>query len=58
MVDWMREHHGYEVDVERSFYVGDAAGRQNGWKMGAKKDWNDTDRKVMLISSIPICYDD
>ncbi|CAG8600395.1 12756_t:CDS:10, partial [Acaulospora morrowiae] len=33
------------VDMEKSFYVGDAAGREDNWKKGAQRDWADTDRK-------------
>jgi hypothetical protein len=34
----------HDEDRTSSFYVGDAAGRPEGWKSGAPKDWNDTDR--------------
>ncbi|KAG0202450.1 hypothetical protein BGX28_005026 [Mortierella sp. GBA30] len=36
---------GVEIDREQSYYVGDAAGRHEGWKVGALKDFNTTDRK-------------
>eukprot|EP01127_Copromyxa_protea_P001970 TRINITY_DN1186_c0_g1_i2.p1 TRINITY_DN1186_c0_g1~~TRINITY_DN1186_c0_g1_i2.p1 ORF type:complete len:394 (-),score=106.18 TRINITY_DN1186_c0_g1_i2:55-1236(-) len=47
MWDYMVEHlnDGVEIDMEASFYCGDAAGRPAGWKAGAKKDFNVTDRK-------------
>ncbi|CAG8741921.1 8830_t:CDS:2, partial [Funneliformis caledonium] len=31
--------------IERCFYVGDAAGREENWKHNTQGDWNDTDRK-------------
>ncbi|KAG0048425.1 hypothetical protein BGZ83_006609 [Gryganskiella cystojenkinii] len=34
-----------EIDHDQSYYVGDAAGRHDGWKVGAVKDFNNTDRK-------------
>ncbi|KAK3808320.1 MAG: polynucleotide kinase 3 phosphatase-domain-containing protein [Benniella sp.] len=34
-----------EIDRSVSYFVGDAAGRQDGWKVGAVKDFNNTDRK-------------
>ncbi|KAF9134311.1 hypothetical protein BGW39_007480 [Mortierella sp. 14UC] len=34
-----------EIDTLESYYVGDAAGRESGWKVGAIKDFNNTDRK-------------
>ncbi|KAF9940150.1 hypothetical protein BGZ65_007905, partial [Modicella reniformis] len=34
-----------EIDYTTSYYIGDAAGRQDGWKEGAIKDFNNTDRK-------------
>ncbi|KAG0366947.1 hypothetical protein BGZ54_004664 [Gamsiella multidivaricata] len=34
-----------EIDRAESYYVGDAAGRHDGWKVGAVKDFNNTDRK-------------
>ncbi|KAF9110780.1 hypothetical protein BGX27_005891 [Mortierella sp. AM989] len=33
-----------EIDISNSYYVGDAAGRHDGWKVGAIKDFNNTDR--------------
>ncbi|KAF9087225.1 hypothetical protein BGX29_000950 [Mortierella sp. GBA35] len=33
------------IDTTDSYYVGDAAGRHDGWKVGAVKDFNNTDRK-------------
>ncbi|CAG8568533.1 9916_t:CDS:10, partial [Ambispora gerdemannii] len=39
------QNEGIPVDLENSFYVGDAAGRIDGWKPGALKDWADSDLK-------------
>ncbi|KAG0099710.1 hypothetical protein BGZ93_006371 [Podila epicladia] len=36
---------GVTIDRKQSYYVGDAAGRHDGWKVGASKDFNNTDRK-------------
>ncbi|ORX39476.1 PNK3P-domain-containing protein [Piromyces finnis] len=33
---------------EKSFFCGDAAGRPDGWKLKAKKDFSDTDRKFAM----------
>lgn len=35
-----------KIDLAESYYVGDAAGRVDGWKVGAIKDFNNTDRYV------------
>lgn len=35
---------GIEVNLQESLYVGDAAGRPNGWKVGMKKDFSCSDR--------------
>ncbi|KAF9347893.1 hypothetical protein BGX26_000666 [Mortierella sp. AD094] len=35
-----------EIDRANSYYVGDAAGRHDGWKVGAIKDFNNTDRPL------------
>ncbi len=32
------------IDIEKSFYVGDAAGRDKNWKQNITRDWSDTDR--------------
>jgi len=37
-----------EIDYEKSFYCGDAAGRPDGWKYNVKKDFSDNDRKFAL----------
>jgi DNA 3'-phosphatase len=37
---------GYEIDMEKSVYVGDAAGRLAG--VGRRKDHGDTDYKLAL----------
>jgi bifunctional polynucleotide phosphatase/kinase len=37
---------GYEIDMEKSIYVGDAAGRLAG--VGRRKDHGDTDYKLAL----------
>ncbi len=36
---------GHQVDMEQSFYVGDAAGRPDGWKQGRRADHANVDRK-------------
>ncbi|KAG0245681.1 hypothetical protein BGX31_006677 [Mortierella sp. GBA43] len=41
-----------EIDRTVSYYVGDAAGRQDGWKAGAIKDFNNTDRKFAASLNI------
>ena len=32
------------LDMSQSMYIGDAAGRINGWKLGAARDFSDSDR--------------
>jgi bifunctional polynucleotide phosphatase/kinase len=39
---------GVAIDRTVSLYVGDAAGRVDGWKFGMKKDFADSDRKFAL----------
>lgn len=39
---------GIEIDKEKSFYVGDAAGRQDKWAPGKKKDFACSDRLFAL----------
>jgi bifunctional polynucleotide phosphatase/kinase len=41
---------GYEVDMEKSVYVGDAAGRSAG--VGRRKDHGDTDHKMALNAGL------
>ncbi len=36
------------VDLDKSFFVGDAAGRLAGWKTGKNADWSAVDRKFAL----------
>ncbi|KAJ3092807.1 hypothetical protein HK102_002374 [Quaeritorhiza haematococci] len=36
---------GVQVDLKECYFVGDAAGREAGWRAGAKKDFSDSDRK-------------
>ncbi|CAO3590169.1 unnamed protein product [Absidia cylindrospora] len=44
--DMIKEHNdGITVDLKHSFYVGDAAGRPDGWKSQTKKDHSCGDRK-------------
>ena len=38
----------HSVDITRSFFVGDAAGRPAGWKRGRRGDHASTDRKFAL----------
>ncbi|KAL1925046.1 uncharacterized protein VTP21DRAFT_4700 [Calcarisporiella thermophila] len=43
---FLSEHNsGIEVELEKSFYIGDAAGRAKGWKKGAPEDHACVDRK-------------
>ncbi|XP_064610929.1 bifunctional polynucleotide phosphatase/kinase-like isoform X2 [Liolophura sinensis] len=39
---------GIEVDIDTSFYVGDAAGRADKWSPGKKKDFSCSDRLFAL----------
>ncbi|KAK5814906.1 polynucleotide kinase 3 phosphatase-domain-containing protein [Linnemannia elongata] len=41
------------IDLAESYYVGDAAGRVDGWKVGATKDFNNTDRKFADSLGLP-----
>ncbi|KAI7850069.1 polynucleotide kinase 3 phosphatase [Circinella umbellata] len=48
MWDWIEndpEDNGISIDKKQSFYVGDAAGREAGWKPKEKKDHSAADRK-------------
>lgn len=36
---------GISIDMDNSFYCGDAAGRPKNWKAGAPRDFSCTDRK-------------
>ncbi|KAF9976809.1 hypothetical protein BGZ73_007716 [Actinomortierella ambigua] len=49
------EAHGVTIDRTTAFYVGDAAGRQAGWKAGVQEDFNNTDRK--FAASLHIAFD-
>ncbi|KAG0227052.1 hypothetical protein BGW42_003177 [Actinomortierella wolfii] len=49
------EAQGVEIDRTTAFYVGDAAGRQAGWKTGVEEDFNNTDRK--FAASLHIGFD-
>ncbi|KAF7724376.1 hypothetical protein EC973_001101 [Apophysomyces ossiformis] len=40
-----KENEGVPIDRSQSFYVGDAAGREAGWKLTMKKDHSCVDRK-------------
>ncbi|KAF9190919.1 hypothetical protein BGZ51_008068 [Haplosporangium sp. Z 767] len=42
-----------QIDRSASYYVGDAAGRHDGWKVGAVKDFNNTDRKFAASLDLP-----
>ncbi|KAI1319918.1 hypothetical protein EDD11_002593 [Mortierella claussenii] len=42
-----------QIDRTNSYYVGDAAGRHDGWKVGAIKDFNNTDRKFAAMLDLP-----
>jgi bifunctional polynucleotide phosphatase/kinase len=45
--------HGVEIKPEDCFYVGDAAGRPEGWGPGKKKDFSCSDRKFALNVNLP-----
>ncbi|KAJ1642956.1 DNA kinase/phosphatase Pnk1, partial [Dispira simplex] len=42
--EWYLNDH-ITIDLGTSYYVGDAAGRPDGWQSGKPKDFSDTDRK-------------
>ncbi|KAL7752293.1 DNA kinase/phosphatase Pnk1 [Sorochytrium milnesiophthora] len=44
---------GCAVDLDASFFVGDAAGRPANWKPKQKKDFHDTDRKFAHNIGLP-----
>jgi bifunctional polynucleotide phosphatase/kinase len=46
LVNNLYKSKGYEIDMEKSVYVGDAAGRLAG--VGRRKDHGDTDYKLAL----------
>ncbi len=45
---WKYLFKGYQINMEESFYVGDAAGRLKDYKKGAKKDFSCSDRKFAM----------
>jgi len=45
---FLEKYNKVDIDYENSFFCGDAAGRPNGWKRGAKKDFSDNDRKFAM----------
>lgn len=45
MWDWLVNESTVDIDKASSFYIGDAAGRQDGWKLKLKKDHSCGDRK-------------
>ncbi|KAI8997759.1 polynucleotide kinase 3 phosphatase-domain-containing protein [Pilobolus umbonatus] len=54
MWEWLEENNdGVAIEKENSFYVGDAAGRQDGWKHKLKKDHSCVDRKFALNINLP-----
>lgn len=50
----------FEINLERSFFVGDAAGRPAGWRLGQHRgaDHASTDRKFALNLGIPFLTPD
>ena len=46
LVKSLYQQKGYEIDMDKSVYVGDAAGRLAG--VGRRKDHGDTDYKLAL----------
>ncbi|KAG0172213.1 hypothetical protein DFQ30_010907 [Apophysomyces sp. BC1015] len=55
MWDWVEEqaNDGVVIDKKESFYVGDAAGRADGWKPQMKKDHACADRKFAANIGLP-----
>ncbi|KAI8340235.1 polynucleotide kinase 3 phosphatase-domain-containing protein [Chlamydoabsidia padenii] len=52
--DMIKQHNeGALVELDQCFYVGDAAGRQDGWKPKMKKDHSCADRKFAKNINIP-----
>ena len=47
------EEHVAKVDKANSYYIGDAAGRGDGWKTGRKKDFSCGDRKFASNIGLP-----
>ncbi|KAG4087239.1 polynucleotide kinase 3 phosphatase-domain-containing protein [Neocallimastix lanati (nom. inval.)] len=45
---FLEKYNKVDINYEKSFYCGDAAGRPEGWKRGVKKDHSDNDRKFAL----------
>jgi len=45
---FLENYNKVDIDNKESFFCGDAAGRPNGWKPNAKKDFSDNDRKFAL----------
>ncbi|CAB4055320.1 PNKP [Lepeophtheirus salmonis] len=45
---FVSRYNGGLIDKSSSFYVGDAAGRDKGWKAGKKKDFSNSDRLFAL----------
>ncbi|KAI8145050.1 polynucleotide kinase 3 phosphatase-domain-containing protein [Fennellomyces sp. T-0311] len=55
MWEWMANegNDGVEISKEKSFFVGDAAGRQDNWKHKHKKDHSVVDRKFAANAQLP-----
>ncbi|EGD74947.1 hypothetical protein PTSG_12542 [Salpingoeca rosetta] len=53
--EYFAEHcnDGGEIDLQRSVFVGDAAGRSKDWKPGMKKDFSCTDRMFAANIGVP-----
>jgi len=45
---YLEQFNKVDIDYENSFFCGDAAGRPEGWKSNAKKDFSDNDRKFAM----------
>ena len=43
MWDFLMEHYGNKINMKKSFYCGDAAGRKKDWMKGKKKDFSSSD---------------
>ncbi|KAI9276987.1 polynucleotide kinase 3 phosphatase [Phascolomyces articulosus] len=53
MWEWIENEEEVKIDREKSFFVGDAAGREAGWKPKEKKDHSAVDRKFAANLQLP-----
>jgi bifunctional polynucleotide phosphatase/kinase len=52
---FLQKNGGVPVDVARSFYCGDAAGREANWAPKKKKDFSSSDRLMALNLGLKFC---